>query len=314
MLVNASKQQYRRVLFSFSQPFLGVLTVPLYKCVFTFQSPGTGGGRWTEVYYRAKADLAAAATFTEEQLLARLYLMIGLNRLTKIRVSQVDNPRVTTLVNVNRQGGLFIPNVTPENSGESHVITLSSSVRPASRKLWLRGAYAEAMTRNASSGDWQITPAFQERINTWLAVLASDAFGGVIHARKKTLADGVQNIAINSVNGTAANGTSVVTTAAAVPVVAGGQVAVSGVNDRRLPGMNGSYRVISITGAAITISYTVPGDINVTPEKGFVKKLEYFEDARINAAISGWSYGGVRQTKNDFTGSRGAYRRVRTRR
>lgn len=288
--------------------------MPIYKCVFQFTSPGTGGGRWSEVYYRAKPDLAAAATFALGAIAQRLALLSVINKLAKIRISQVDSPRVTTLVNVASSGAMLFGLDTPENTGESHVLTLSSNIRPASRKLWMRGLNAGAMTRDAASGDWVLYPPVKALMDNWVGILAGDAFAGVILARKKTLADGVNPINIVSVNGTAANGTSIVTTAAALPVIAGGSISISGVNDRRLPGLNGSYKVLTIAGAAITIGYTVPGDINVTPEHGTAKKLEYFEDARISAAISGWSYGGVRQTKNDFTGSRGAYRRARSRR
>lgn len=288
--------------------------MPVYKCVFTFISPGTGGGRWSEVYYRSKASLAEAAAFSPATIDARLFCLISLNTLTKIRVSQVDSPRVTTMVNVNRKGGIYDPADNPENTGESHVISLASSARPATRKLWMRGAKANSMFRDIATGDWEISAAFKTRIDTWIAILASDEFGGVILARKKTLGDGVIVVDITRVNGTAANGTSVITLANAPGLIAGNSVAISGVNDRKLPGLNGSYRVISTTGLTVTIAYTVPGDLDLIPEKGTLKKLDYFDDARINAAISGWSYGGVRQTKNDFTGSVGASRRNRTRR
>lgn len=287
--------------------------MPLYKTVFSFISSGTGGGRWSEVYYRAKATLAEAANFTPLTIDRRLAILNNVSTWTKVRVSQVGAPRITTTVTINRIGLPGFSTSAPENTGESHVIVLASSARPATRRLWLRGLYTGNQFRNSLTGNWELGPLANARINSWVNQLGSANFSGAILARKPAGVDGIINRNIVQIDGTAADGTSIITLDGDALVLAGGQLAISGVSDRRLPGLAGSFTVLASATPNYTINYAVPTNAVIIPTRGTVRKLEYYEDALIDRDISGWAYGGVRQTKNDFTGSRGAFRKQNTR-
>ena len=274
-----------------------------FKCVFNFFSTGKKGGTWSEVWYRSANDLNSAVQFSQRLINLRLDLLHPINILSKIRVSQVGSPRITSIVNVQKNGYQFAP-TTPAPIDSAIVCTLSSSAHAATRRWWLRGWDASFAKRDSDSGNDTFSAGCINGVKNFLTEAAASSFE--ILPLVKSSVGGFAYIAVTKVDGTAANGTSVLTLAAAPPGGLPMQVILGRFSKKDLPGLNGTYTVLAAGALSVTIPYSTPENQMIASPDGRLRLLGYLSGAVIDPTISGPSFIGSRQTKSPFTGSRGA--------
>lgn len=290
--------------------------MPLFKEVWQYESKPSGF--WSEVFHSSSSDITAAARFTPGELTKRLVLLDDSNKLRKIRVSSVLPPFRSLEFPVNRLGslgkGVVVEGGGPANLDEAAVVRLVSSARPSKRNWWMRGLSEEDVFRVAVTGETHLFPGFLERLNGFLQFLAANNY--VVLTRKKDGEGGVIKRQLLSVDGTAGDGTSVLTFPASPGVAAGDRLEIRQANPKLLPGLNGPFEVLGRQGddpLKPIVRYRTPADALITQTLAYALKIEYWDDAVINAALSGFAYLGSRRSKNVSTGSRGARKAIRLR-
>lgn len=290
--------------------------MPIYKEVWNFRS--NTGGTWSDVFYSEAAALADAANFGNAFINKRLALLHPLNTFTKIRVSEDQNPRVSTIVNINRKGtgnyGIDPDNPPgPSNLGEAAVVTLASSAVAASRKWWLRGMPENGVSRLNETGEDYLAPKFAEALDSFLNTIARPNTTYIVHKISPAGQNQVVSVDVTRVDGSAANGFSILTCTAPPLVIQGNQIILSQFNPKDFPGLNGTFTVKAVNGNNVTIPYVTPESANLIPLTGKAKKRVVVPGAKLTRSLCGFSFLGTRQTKNPATGSRGAKRAVRIR-
>lgn len=281
--------------------------MPDFKQVWSFASPGIKGGIWSETWYLSSSSLTNAAFIPTDLMRARLSLLNAKNQITKIRVSQVGNPRATTVVNVKQYGLDAFPNpVAPAPIDSAIVCTISSSVVPATRRWWLRGWDVGDAFRDVNTGNDVFGQALVSGVKDFLTALQKYSYEILVLQKATTAPYGWTKVI--SVDGTAANGTSVVTFAGNFVPPVPSQVIFGQFSKKDLPGLQGVFTIqsLGVPANSIVIPYSTPGYIKVIPATGRGRQLGYISGAVIDLTISGPSFIGGRKTRSPFTGSRGA--------
>lgn len=278
--------------------------MPDYKTVWSFFSAGTKGGSWSETWYRTAPNLAAAATFGTVLVNSRLDILNGINTLQKIRVSEVLNPRVTTVVNIRKNGTPGFSAGGPAPIDSAVVVTVSSSVQPATRRWWCRGWDVGDATRDKTTGNDVFDPTFVTGVATWLVQLNQNNFEVLPLQKPSTV--GFTPWQVISADGTSANGQTVLSTSNLHNLLPGDSLIAYRFSKKELPGLSGHFSVLATTATSITIPYSTPENLKLAGVYGFVRKLGYISGAIIDPNISGPQFLGGRKTKSPFTGSRGA--------
>jgi len=286
----------------------------IFKQVWTFNGPS---GVWSDVWYRSAASFAVASEFTPDLIAQRCSLLHPVNVWKKARVSTITGTRQSAVIPINVRGtgnpAGIDPSINfPANETEAVICTLGATAFPASRRWWCRGTAELAVQRN-TIGTPVVAPAFQMALNGFFGKLESRNY--VILARERVGAAQVFINKILQVDGTSADGLSVMTMDQLAQVDAGNMITIAQVSAKDLPALNGNFKVIASAGKTITIQYTTPENRLIKTLTGYAKKLVYSELAVIVAASSGFSALGGRKTKNGVTGSRGARsaKRIRAR-
>lgn len=277
----------------------------LFKQVWTFNGPS---GIWSDVWYRAATNFQEASTIGADLIAQRVSLLHPVNRFKKVRVSTIAGIRQSVVIPINVRGTgnptAAIPGANfPANEVESVTCNLGSAAFPSSRRWWLRGTPELAVFRQPD-GTPLVNPAFQMALNGFFLKLEQRNY--VILARERV---GNAQVFINkllSVDGTAANGLSVLTLDLNAGVDVGNMITIAQANPKDVPALNGNFKVLAVLGKTITVQYTTPGNRLIPTLTGYVKKLVYSETAVISAALCGFNSLGGRKTKNAVTGSRGA--------
>lgn len=278
----------------------------LFQEVWTFNA--SSGAVWNEVHYSVASSLANAANFSPAFKKRRTDLMHDTCTWRKVRITQVGDPTVHTLVTINARG-TWNPVAgpgQPANPAEAAVINLSSTAHGGTRRLWMRGLPEVAVQFNSVTGQSFLNADWAEKLTAFISGLANPAAGYALKKKKSGIANGIVKTRILQVDGTAANGTSKITVKDAPLVVAGDMIQISTAEPKLFPGLRGPFKALEVVDKVITIQYSVPQNELIKSDKAYAQKLAYFEDAVINAAVSGFNFGGSRKTKNASTGSRGS--------
>jgi len=276
--------------------------MPDFKMVWSFAANGQKGGKWSEVWYRSASSITEASVFTNALLNKRLKPLHSTNTLLKIRVSEVLNPRSTTVVNV-RKVGVEV-NFDPNPIATAAVVTVSSSVKAATRRWWMRGGDVDDMHRDKISGNDVFSAGFLTDVKDCLIAFAAAGFE--ILPVQKPAVNGFGPSNIKQVDGSLVQGKSVLTLDAPLTANAGDLVIITKTSPKDLPGLNGRFTVIASVGPLLTIAYVTPQAQTITTLTGQVRKLGYISGATIDPAISGPAFIGSRKSHSPFTGSRGA--------
>lgn len=277
--------------------------MPLFQEVWSFI--GASSAKWNEVYYSISADLDGASNFTQHFKNSRLDLLHTSCTWQKVRITQVTDPTIHTLVNINLAGHDG-PGEAPANPGEACVVNLASSVRSGSRRLWMRGLTENSVTFSPTTGQSIINPAFNTLLTAFIQRLASQFESYAIKKRKKGAGNGVIKTRVTRVDGTIGSGRARLFCEKDPMLAVGDMVQLSRFEPKLFPGLAGPFKVLAFEGFTVDVQYSVPQGENILSETGLAEKLIYYEDAVIDSSISGFQYGGVRKTKNVATGSRGA--------
>lgn len=277
--------------------------MPDYKCVFNFFSSGKKGGTWSETWYRSAVNMGVATYFSDPLLYPRLNMMSPLSQLTKIRVSQVGNPRVTAIVQLNRQGTHPFA-TTPAPIDSAIVCNVSSSVIPATRRWWLRGWDSEDAFRDNVGGNDVFTAYLRGQLVTWFTQLNNAGFEILPVAKTNNVQNA--NYPVSQIDGTAGNGQAVLTVNNPAFWTVGNTLILTRFSKKDLPGLNGRFTVLNTTNNVTTIPYVVPGNQKMATPGAQLRLLTYVSGCTIDPYISGPSFIGGRQTRSPFTGSRGA--------
>lgn len=291
----------------------------IFKEVWAFQASGiSGGNTWTEVYYSTAGSITQAATFHPGFLGLRLAMLHPTARLNKIRVSDIGNPRITSLVKVGSQGTADAAQ-QPAPIDSAIVCTLNSITGPGRRKLWLRGwsigtglGLGDAF-RDPASGNDVFTAGFKQKLKSWLIGLASNAY--IVLVRTKATVAGFQPFDVTNADGTSADGKTVLTLVQQPTFAVNDNILATKFSTKDLPSLSGTFKVIAVAANKVTITYTTPSNLAFNTPGAQVRKLVYLETATIDAPSSGPDYIGGRKSRGAFFGTRGArsaHRRQRT--
>jgi hypothetical protein len=274
--------------------------MPVFKEVFQFVT--NDGGKWNEVWYESASTLAVASTFPQSFLAKRLQLLDQNSTFQQIRVSDTANPRSTNVVIVNQTGNGLVDNPLPANAAA--VCILNSTNPPHRRKWFCRGLNQGQIFRSTSTGVDTISASFRANLSSWFSAL--QASGYVIYALQTLASAGLKYHQIQSVDGTAKNGVSIVTTADPHLLAVGDLVVIGRCSKKDLPVFNGRFTVLAVTSNTFNIAYQTPEGALVTTTTGRVRKAVFDLNSTIQANLCSWQAYLSRRSKNAFTNSRGA--------
>jgi hypothetical protein len=281
--------------------------MPVFKLVWQFQE--SNGATFNEVYYREAANAAAAAAVPNNLDLARAALLHPLNRLLRIRSSQVDAQRVTGLNSENRIG--TAPGAGgPLPAGAAAVLNLAGAAG-GSRKLWLRGAPQAWYVRNGTSGADAPPAAFLTALTEFYTALGAAGYG--IRRLATPVPGPTSPLAILKVDGALNAGQALVTLAAQPGYAVGSRVLIGGASKKDLPSLNGQFTVVVVNGAIVTIPYQTPKQAVVVGGNGTMRQANYQALSVILPAGCSFDHYGTRTSKNPLSNSRGARRAVKQR-
>jgi hypothetical protein len=274
-----------------------------FKVVFQFQTVGGNDFKWSEVFYRA-ADSATAAVPNAELLNARLKMLHSTSRMTKIRISDVRNPRASLQVVVNRIGNET--QFSPLGIETAIVCSFASTLIPCSRRYWMRGGDIDDCQRDKVTGQDVFGVTFNRDFPAWARLLQAGNFE--ILPRTRASVNGYGYFKVLSVDGTTGPGKAVLQLTEASGLDPTMQLIVSSFSRKDLPGLAGVFPILATDNIAhtITIPYTTPTLNKVMTSVGRVRRYGIVTGATINADASGPLFLGGRKSKSSFTGSRGA--------
>ena len=281
----------------------------------TWQYRGSAGSLWNEVYYTVASDAATAASPPSALVNARLALLSPLNTLVAIRSAQFQATRVTAVLTRNYSGtaptSTGAANEGPETVGSCAVYSLAGSSGGA-RKIWLRGLSDVDIQHSVANGADDPPAGFISRLNTWVKALVNAGYG-LIKVSPQTPGP-LTNIKILKVDGSALNGTSILTLASAPGYPFPSRVIIGGSSPKDTPALNGRWSLNAApVGSEISINYQTPQGIVVIGGNAHVRQEVYSGVSPFDYNLSDFAYYGTRITKNAATRSRGARRAARIR-
>lgn len=283
--------------------------MPIFKEVWQFVSPGIQGGSWSEVYYTSSPNFSQAASFQNSLIAARLQLLHPLNLLKQIRISDILNPRATTILTFNLNGtGQGLVGTNPEDLAVAAVILLTSQAVPGRRFIWMRGIPDGQLARDAN-GNLSVNPLFRASVNNWIGNLVAGNYS--ILVRRRATDPITPAVSVSSVASVVTGITNLTLTAAYPGLVAGNTVTVYKAPKKDFAGLSGPFKVITVAGAVVSIPYTLPAAVAAPPAGMYIRLLQYIDGAIVTQAGSGIAYLGTRQTSSPFLHSRGAKKGVR---
>jgi hypothetical protein len=288
--------------------------MPTFRIVWEYV--GNNGATFNEVYYKDAADAGEATKTVQSLALNRVKFLHPLYKLVQIRSSQVDGNRVTGISVYNWPGQA--PAVTsggtlqgPDVAGSSIVCTLAAATG-GSRRIWLRGAPDEYIVRDKTSGLDEPPSILLDALTAWFKALVLNGYG--IRRVSPQAPGPLQNVKILSVDGTAKDGTSLVTCAVAPGYPFPSRVIIGGASKKDLPSLNGRWSLVQApAGAVVRIPYQTPNGILVSGGSAHIRQEQFQALAIFAADKCGFHHYGTRTTKNPVTHSRGSRRAVRIR-
>jgi len=279
----------------------------VYKVTWTFVE--ANGASFSEIYYATGNTPADLLPQSAQASTARLNLCDPSVTWQKIRVANVTGARSTAQRVVNWPG-TYAGGGGPAPAGVALVGNLVGSAG-GSRKVWMRGMPDAIVLRADGTGRDVFNGYVTTQWNAYVNGIAAYGYG----LRQLTQ---TQKYTIASVDGTAANGTAIITVTTpslGVPPTWNypTRVVISGADKKTLPGLNGHWTVITGSNGAFTIKYQVAGNLLIKTNAGSVKQEGYSGVSVFAPNLSQPAYWGGHTTKNPTTNSRGARRAVRIR-
>jgi len=282
----------------------------LYKQIWTyFDSQGT----WGETWYRNAATLNDAANVPAILIGKRSDLLNTFTELVKIRTSAMALPRASKVVTYG-QFGAGLANKADTDAAfdfESVIYRIGAKNTAGTRAITLRGMPEQATYRDPLNGATVLLPEFRAKADSFIINLCDSLYA--LLAYKRIGQDGLTQTRVISVDSQAADGTSIITTAAASGLASGDYAFFTKFSQKTFPGLKGQFNVRVTSPTTFLINYSTPGHRLFLPNTGFVHQAIPIADAQLDKDNFYFSHTGQRQTKNARTGSRGARRAPRLR-
>jgi hypothetical protein len=284
--------------------------MPTYRVIWEFNE--SNGSTFEEVFYIDATNAEQAAIVPTALQTARLALLHPLNLWVRVRVSNTQQQR-DTFTQVENEAGTFKTLAGPLAVGATVICTLSAQ-GGGTRKLWLRGCALSVYTRDPVTGRDAPQPFLSKPLVELFKQYAAAKYG----IRKLTPINSnplslYSKNPIVSVNGTTADGTSVITFKNPLVYPNGSRVVIAGANKKELPSLNGHFSVLNIGASTVTIPYRTPNDATIATGGGYIRQETYGGTNIFNADACGFAYFGTHTSKSPLSNSRGARRASRIR-
>jgi len=271
------------------------------------------GATWTETYWiTATSARSSFANLTLDIINKRLAFLWQGNKLRSIRASEYQGNRTvwTQIYNLGGTGLGIKGGGQPEVTEVACVYNLVG-LSGGQRKIWFRGLDNAAVGRDGQSGNDVLAAVTRTNIGTWLS--ACQTLGYAIRWRSKP--NIANNTDVRFVVGvtSAPNAQTTLSVSSATGYAVGNIVNLSLFNPKDLPRLNGLYQIVAINGNVITINYQTPVNATFPNASGHIRLILANDLSTIDPVNSVFDHFGGRQTKEDFTRSRGASRAKRLR-
>lgn len=271
---------------------------------------GQDGGSWNEIMYVDGGSISTVPLSTKT-INARLKLAHPLTLLRSVRFVQVDAPRVTRNQLINLFGTATGTASGPAPNDNAAVFSLSS-LAGGSRKLWMRGIPDAWIIKDNTTGRDAPVPDMQKAFSYWVSSAALDGYG--IRQLQGITPGPLSPLKILKVDGSAGNGTSAITLAAAPGYPFPARVLIGGVSKKDLPGLNGQFSLVSApAGPVVTVPYQTPGLQIINGGNGHMRQALYSATHVFDPPSSGFDHFGAHSTRTANFRSRGARRAQRLR-
>lgn len=272
------------------------------------------GANWSETYYvQATSANTSLALLTEAFTSTRLNLLYTGNMLRSVRATEVGGARTTAYKILNLAGvaGIKAQADTPDVTSTAAVYDLRGALG-GSRKIWIRGLWDEDVERSPLNGMDRPSARLRQSAETWFKA-CKDAGYSIQYRSKPGQGANTDYRTVQGVDGTAGSGVSLLTINDPTGYVKGDRVTISLFDSKQLPRINGEFTVLMVVGTSIGIAYRTPGNLNYAEAGGRMRRIVMQNLATIDPALATFDHFGSRQTKSDFTRSRGSRRAARTR-
>jgi hypothetical protein len=274
-----------------------------FKVIFEFIEANAAG--FNEVYYRDASSAADALKFPSTVISARLALLEQTNTFVRLRSSQADGLRVTSMLPINLKGIITYSNSGPAPAGVAIVCGLGGA-GGGTRKLWLRGASEAWIERNGQTGADQPRPTLQKNLTTYFTELQNAGFG--IRRLSPPAPGPLAYRKILTVDGSRGDGTTDVTLDAPPGYPVPGRVIIGGASKKDLPALNGHFTIIKVNGAVVTIPYVTPNDQKLDGAAAKMRQEVYQALSVFQLSLCAFDHFGTRTTRAPLFHSRGARR------
>lgn len=281
--------------------------MPTWRVVWEFIE--SNGSSFNEIFYKDADQISSAVEVPQTLINARLPMLHYLNTLLRVRVSNTQALRQTGTKPINLVG-TYGGQSPPLPVGDACVLALASNAG-GSRKLWMRGLPDIYQARDNKSGQDAPQGPLLKLLDTYYNELSKAGYG--IRRLTPPAPGPLANVKITQVDGTAKNGTSVLTFQQAPGYAVPGQIVIGGASKKDLPGLNGVFSLIAVNGALVTIPYQTPGGLVVTTTTAHARQAVYQATAVFTPSLCAFDHFGTRTSKNPLSRSRGARRAARLR-
>jgi hypothetical protein len=276
-----------------------------FKVIFTYTQTDLG---FSEVYYREADDLATAAVFSEDFLIAMIRPRSALTVLRKARVSSVDNNRNSVVVNINR--ATLLSTGSSDVCSTAAVVTLNSPQTGARRQLWMRGLPDDSVKRDLRTGVDDPQPQFLLYLGNYLQLLSFYQYR--IRSLKKLGTAPLVYTPIKSIE-VVGPGVTRITFTVPITITDSRRIILSQIDQKRFGGLQGTFTVSNATTLTVDVPYNSTlaiGTYGVA--KGRSRPAEY-EYGFIRSSLSGFLKFSSRDTGKNPLGGRGRRSRHLTR-
>lgn len=275
---------------------------------------GGSGEVWTEVYTANKSvDLKAALDAIPDELIdARRAFLHDVYSIRAIRASNIGISKRSGYRLLNRGGadaGVGEEG-RPELTGGCSVYDVRCD--PQGRRfIWFRGLDDSQIIRDLFGADLP-GPKSDKLIKDFVKLASAYGYGVRARLRRGERADLFYSESTR-VDGMVTPGWAWIYTRAWENYAPGEYVELSQFNQKRLPGLKGTFEVLASEDGAVAVDYTVASLANIVGIRGRLRKLDWHDVAVFDPTSCMLSHHSTRQTNRNFTRSRGAARAVRIR-
>lgn len=298
----------------------------IWKLVWHFsQRPGI---TFNEVHHciQTTRNDVIALNAGNEMIYTRLRFLEDTAKLETIYISEQGILGPGQPVPVNRhglEGGSASTNAYHPDA--ACVVNLVSTDVPGRRKIWLRGMSSKWIFRDPVTNEASLTGEGQSLLGEWLTVYTGQGMNHIVN--KRGVGGAIGDALVALVNKVAQHGPNpapnsrlYMSSAGWVDnVLVNDTIVVFSVLDRALVGLPGAYKVIAKGsddgGPYVVVNYRMPTGLVSVTASGVARAYRAVtaEGAIIVMPPSRFAYIGTRRSKNIATGSRGARRRVKSR-